>query len=66
MATATPITFTDGVVVVQMTTLDALTTGQMLRTLARDKRTPPGQRPFLDRVGTQLFAAAQLALKDGR
>lgn len=53
-------------VTVNLTTIDALSIGQTLRTLARDRRTPDGQRVHLDRVGSQLFSAAMLAMKDGR
>lgn len=42
--------------------IEALQVGQTLRTLARDKRTPAGLRPLMDRVGGELAAAARLAL----
>lgn len=45
--------------------LEALQVGQTLRTIARDKRTPGGQRALLDRIGTQMFATARAAIAIG-
>lgn len=41
---------------------DALLTGQTLRALARDKKTPPGVRELLARVGSQIASAARAEL----
>lgn len=49
-------------VTLHLTTIDALTVGQKLRTLARDRHTPLGVRDFFDRVGTQMFSAGRLAM----
>lgn len=43
-------------------TIDALSAGQTLRALARDKKTPPGVRELLGRVGSQLASAARAVL----
>lgn len=51
---------------VKIDALDALQVGQTLRALARDKRTPLGARESLGRVGSQLVAAALLAMNGGR
>lgn len=47
--------------------LDALNAGQTMRSLARDhsNKMPPGTRELFARVGSQLTAAALVAMKDG-
>lgn len=47
---------------VSLSTIDALGVGQTLRSLARDRRTPHGQREILSRVGSQMVSAATAKL----
>jgi hypothetical protein len=44
---------------VMLDTLDAMAASQVMRRLARERKTAPGDRDLLDRVSAQLFAAAR-------
>lgn len=50
----------------QLDPLEALQVGQTLRALARDPKTPPGTRELFNRVGSQMWSSARLALQGGR
>lgn len=50
---------------VQLKTADAAQAGLQMRVLARTARIPDDVADLLDRVGSQLFAAARAAMEGG-
>ncbi len=51
---------------VAMDATDAMAVGQTLRALARDKKTPLGVRELFAKVGSQMTAAARIALAQAK
>lgn len=47
-------------------TVDALSVGLSMMTLARQRTMPTGTREIYERVGRELIAAARLALAEGK
>jgi hypothetical protein len=47
---------------VRLSTTDAIAVGQTIRTLTRTHKVPPGVAEILNRVGSQMLAAALVVL----
>lgn len=66
-ALAQPTTFQSGLVAEpKLDAVDALSVGQSLRTLARQRYMPTGTADIYNRVGEQLIAAANVAIEESR